>query len=166
MKKTIKLLSGTLILLFVFSSFTIGQTNETDFTTRRKISFHNNSETREVKINVDKDLISGDEGIDPGILKPTFTLNINIIGEINSGKISIEIYDPKGVKKGKFSITAEKPDPDNKTYMRDQVSGKIDKKISQPLKGDWLIKIIPEKAGGDVVISSSQNYQSYTVREK
>ena len=47
---------------------------------------------------------------------------------------------------------------DGKSKM-EEVNGQIEKKIKEPVKGNWIIKIIPNKAEGTVLIRSKQVYK-------
>lgn len=164
MKKSLKLLSGTILLLFIVSSFSLGQVDQTDFTTERKIQLNNFSGKKDVKINVNKELLKGNEEGEH-LDKPTFVLNIHISSSIVTGDLSIEIYDPKGIKKGKFSTSAE-TDKTETVRFREEVNGKINKKINFPMKGDWVVKVVAENTNGVVLISSGQSYTSYIAKER
>ncbi len=75
----------------------------------------------------------------------------NVSSGISSGIISIELYDPNGVKQGDFSLngpsrTRDRPHKD--------VHGSMNKQFKKPLTGQWKIRIIPRDAKGFVSIKA------------
>jgi hypothetical protein len=79
---------------------------------------------------------------------------------IFEGELTIELYDAKGEKQGNFFIAnqAQLAKPDTiKRPISETVRGEISKKFENPVKGEWMVKIIPKNASGFLEINSAQN---------
>lgn len=84
-------------------------------------------------------------------------LFFNIVGDINSGNVLIEIFDPKGNKEGELSLEHQKESVfKSKSKSAGSTSGTINKTINSPEIGLWLVKVSPEKAKGNISISVAQ----------
>jgi hypothetical protein len=87
-------------------------------------------------------------------------LALMIRSTIIEGELTIELYDAKGEKQANFFIANQslqaKPDTIKKP-ISETVKGEISKKFDNPVKGEWVIRIIPKNAGGFLEINSSQN---------
>ncbi len=75
-------------------------------------------------------------------------LHLMISGELSQGEMTIEIYDPKGIKRGNFTVGS--PDKTHKVFVK----GNFAKTIHDPQQGKWKIKTIPKKAKGTVKMQS------------
>jgi hypothetical protein len=88
------------------------------------------------------------------------SLTLMIRATIFEGELTIELYDAKGEKQGNFFIANQvqlaKPDT-IKRPISETVKGEISKKFENPIKGEWIVRIIPKNAGGFLEINSSQN---------
>lgn len=143
------------------TSFISGQ-DATTFNLERQIILNGESENIEILLSV-----SGQDN----------ALNLKIQSKIQEGELTIEIYDPKNEKKGNYSIGSQvkttqsnikKNDMDNEferelellgTIMgvrKESVQGTITRTIKDPLKGNWVVKIIPKNVKGRVTIVSDQ----------
>jgi hypothetical protein len=86
-------------------------------------------------------------------------LGLAINAELLKGTFLVEILDPKGVKQGSFSlVTEESTVKGSNTTFLERVMGNIMKEFRNPMKGDWIVRITPEKATGSVSISISQRF--------
>ena len=93
------------------------------------------------------------------------TLFFNVDGEINSGNVLIEIFNPKGQKEGELSLEHHKAStPQTEARLLGNTSGSLNKTINSPETGDWVVKITPEKSNGHINISVAQ-YVKPTVDE-
>lgn len=147
MKTLVKLFAGTLTMIILFANLSFGQGTELNL--KRSISLSGDSETEEIEIKVEDE---------------TLNLNISIRSTVKVGGLTIEIYDPNGVRQGNFSVgsqlnlkrhSSERKDNKSKNEV---VNGQIEKLVKEPIVGNWIIKIIPSKAEGSVSILSKQIY--------
>jgi subtilisin-like proprotein convertase family protein len=106
----------------------------------RGIELKGDSKTEEVKISVNEKAIA---------------LDIAIASTIKSGQLHIELYSPDGKRKGDFSVGSQIEQGEKALSKSEKVSGKISKHIPEPELGDWVIKIIPEQAHGQLFIKSN-----------
>lgn len=92
------------------------------------------------------------------ILKVTTsnTLFFNVGGEINSGNVLIEIFNPKGQKEGELSLEHREVSTAKAERFSGNTSGSLNKVINSPDTGDWEVKIKPKKAKGHIIISVAQ----------
>lgn len=100
----------------------------------------NDSKTKSVKVKVTK----------------SNTLFFNIGGEISSGKVLIEIFDPKGQRQGVLSLEYHKGTPKTGAVFSDKTLGSTNNIVNAPETGDWVVKIIPKKSNGLIHISVAQ----------
>ncbi len=158
MKKSIKVI--TILILIVGNSLN-GLTQEapsvqtwkapdienqefTEMESSKTLHFKNESKQAEVLINVSDEF--------------NFLL-IEIQGTFKEGETLVELFDPKGVKKGYFTIKTETNiSKGNNTTIMEMVSGKLAKHYRDPVKGDWLIRISPKMAVGYININSTLVY--------
>ena len=132
---------GLLTSLILITSISFAQTKsntETDFTIQRDIKFKNSSDVKEVSIAV-----KNDDSI----------LQLMISSIVESGELSVEIYDPTNKKQGNFSIGTQL----NSTELNEKVRGQIQKKFTTPKEGTWKVKFIAKNASGNINIWA-QNY--------
>ena len=74
-------------------------------------------------------------------------IQILVDGLVNSGKLVVEIYDPRNKKQGNFSLGT------TKQSKSAQAQGNLSKSVKDPLPGQWKIRIIPEKVTGQININ-------------
>lgn len=109
--------------------------SETNVSVERNIRLENDSKQHEVVINI----------------KPkTQKLDLLISSSVNKGKITIEIYDPSGVKQGNFTVETQIG-----TAKEEVVNGNIRKSLFEPEAGNWKVKIIPAEATGKIRIQTA-----------
>ena len=90
-------------------------------------------------------------------------LKIEVMCSLEKGEVIIELFDPEGKRQGKFTL-GSKTNLGNQTgdtnkdgmYMED---GKLEKLVTNPVNGDWIIKITPTKASARLSVRSSQVYK-------
>lgn len=87
------------------------------------------------------------------------TLRIGIRANVSSGIISIEIFNPKGIKEGELSLTF-KSGADKEKEEMEYTSGALDKTILGAEVGEWKIKISSKKSEGSVAMSVAQYLKS------
>ena len=110
----------------------------------RNLAFTNESKVARVKIQVTSEY--------------NF-MEIQIISEFAQGDAVIEILDPSGEVRGKYTIAAggEIEAGDN-TRISSSVSGEMERYYRDPAKGDWQVRITPKKATGNTFIRTSLLY--------
>ncbi|UOB18478.1 hypothetical protein [Abyssalbus ytuae] len=85
------------------------------------------------------------------------TLFFNIYGNINSGRVLIEVFNPNGQKEAELALDHHKETvPQPKTRLSDNTSGSLSKTINSPKTGAWIVKISPQKCRGTINISVAQ----------
>ncbi len=139
MEKSIKLFACLSLIMFLSFS-ALGQQCD-GITLKRNIQLDGSSDTEEIKVEVSEDIES-------------FQIAIN--STIQSGYLTMEIYDPKGAKQGNFSVESQLNSNDKKKEL---VCGQMQKIIKNPLKGNWIVKLIPKKVKGDISICTTQVLQ-------
>lgn len=136
MKKSIQLFT----FLFLFTSVVVAQQNSQQScnatSLNRTINFDGSSDQENIAIDVSED---------------NKTMHVGINSTVNSGYLTVELYDPKGNKKGNFSIESQL----NNDKKKERVCGQMQKHIDDPMKGKWIVKLIPNKVVGDVSICTS-----------
>lgn len=147
MKKFIGLFSTTFLLLIIFPCLTFSQDTEQGL--NRSIVLSGDSKTEEIIIKVDEQ---------------TLELSLSVKSSVSKGKLSIEIYDPKGEAQGNFSVGTQlnsNKGGDKETGKKEEVvSGRINKLLNDPIRGNWIIKIIPDQAMGKIDITSIHHFKS------
>jgi hypothetical protein len=109
--------------------------SETNFSVERNIRLENDSKVDEVLINI----------------KPkTQKLDLAISSSVKKGKITIEIYDPSGVRQGNFTVETQIG-----TAKEEVVNGNIRKSLFEPEAGNWKVKITPANADVKIRIQTS-----------
>ena len=159
MKKLLSRFFTAFLCFFVMTSFISGQ-NATQFNLERQIFLTGESENLEIILSISEQDKS---------------LNLKIQSNIEEGGLTIEIYNPKNEQQGNYSIGAQlksaqlnrNKDPIVnglvvKGYKKETVQGTITRSIKNPVKGNWVVKIIPKKAKGRVTIVSESDQLSYT----
>lgn len=135
--KTVNLFFGILFITLLSTSFTSAQ-ERTSLNIQRTIELKNESQIKEVKIEVNE---------------KECRFNLKITSLVHGGEVKVEIYDPNGKKQGNFSVGCEIQSENSK----ETVNGMITKLIENPDLGNWKVKIIPKKAIGKLSILFSQD---------
>jgi hypothetical protein len=148
MKKSIGSLSISLLFLFNFIILVSCQ-NRTDFYINRKIILNWESEKQEIVLPISEQY-------------DVLTFEVKFTNQ--GGNLTIEIYDPKGEKQNHCSIGSQsnslKLNPNKNLIEKsleiigisNRCSGKISKTIKNPMKGNWIVKVIPKNTKGVVNI--------------
>ncbi len=167
MKKTIKLFAGILFIILAgygtglaqdtplpdtyrqfARQFVVIHEEYTEMESSKTLQFNNESNPAEVKIPVTNDFN---------------LLIIEVHGTFQRGETLVELFDPKGNKKGFFTIKTESSiSKGSNTAVMEKVSGKLAKHYRDPASGDWLIKISPDKAVGYIKINTTLAYRPNT----
>jgi len=92
------------------------------------------TKTRNIPISVEKSI-------------PVLFIIIN--GEVNSGKVIIEIYDPNNNKLGSFKLQ-------NNNTNNQTVNNSINKTFKNPTIGEWKVRVDSEKAFGSIAVTTIQ----------
>lgn len=121
-----------------FKYKTLFSSEETDFSLTRSIKLSNNSGSKAIPVEINAE-------------SPEFLLSINC--NLQSGTLNVEIYDPKGEKRGNFSVKGS-GHSNNKSGWSETVGGVINKRYRSPLEGTWTIKFISEKVTADISINT------------
>ena len=159
MKLKIKSLQATICLTFLLfiTHHTFGQT-KTNSNTNVNVSNHSNKQcstacvSKQIKLS---DFDSEKQEIELDIAKETTSVSLNVDCQIEVGKLTIEVYDSKRKKQGNFSIEGI----DKSKYTKqgnEPVQGQLNLNTINPIEGDWIIKIIPKQAIGNIHVRSIQ----------
>lgn len=120
-----------------------------EFSTNTKILLNknitlsdNDSKTKYVRVKVTK----------------SNTMFINVSGYISSGRVLLEISNPKGQNRGYITLAHRNGSYTPKTWLvfSDNTSGSVNNIINAPKTGVWLVKISPKKSKGHIHISFAQ----------
>jgi len=136
MKKSIQFIL-VLSILFVAPSAVVAQ-DCTSICQDRVIELDGSSDREEIKLNVAENVKK---------------LHLGINSTISSGELTVEIYDPKGNKKGYYSVESQMG---NSAKKKESVCGQMHKEIDDPQAGDWIIRLKPKKVKGQIAIHSGQ----------
>lgn len=137
-KQTIYL---TITALFILLT-TFGQNQEL------KAQSSRNSETKvslQRSIMFDKD--SKSEEIVFNIVQKTLQFDIFISSSVSEGKLLIELYDPNNVKQGNYTLGTQLD-----SEKKEVINGMFQKSLKEPQPGDWVVKIVPSEATGNIKI--------------
>jgi len=134
----------SIICMFLVSFSVLGQTqaNDESFDTEsgtsaklvRSMRLDNDSKSFVVKINI-KDNVQ------------RFEFMIN--SSVHIGKLTIEVYDPKEIKRGNFAVGTQL-----NSEIEESATGNIRKSLFEPQSGEWKVKIIPVSATGTIHITT------------
>lgn len=102
--------------------------------------------------SIEFDGSSDQENITIDVSENTNKMHISINSTVDSGYLTVELYDPKGNKKGNFSIESQLTSNNKKKEL---VCGQMQKHIDDPIKGKWIVKLVPNKVYGKVSICTS-----------
>ena len=108
---------------------------ETDFSLTREIRLSDNSGSKTIPIEVNK-----------GAFELLLSVNCNL----SSGTLNVEIYDPKGTKRGNFSVKGS----NDKSGWSETVGGTINKRFGSPMNGEWSLKFIAKKVSADILVQT------------
>jgi len=91
-------------------------------------------------------------------------LKIDIRCSLDQGEVIVELYDPEGKRQGKFTLgsktkTSNTASADEKADV-EREEGKLEKVVTNPVNGNWVIKITPTKTKAQVSIRTTQIYKS------
>jgi hypothetical protein len=87
-------------------------------------------------------------------------LRIALHGGFISGSVTVEMIDPKGEVRGKFSLkTDDLVITGDKTSIQQMVNGDMLKEFRIPLIGDWIIRASGVTAEGVLDIIITQQYR-------
>ena len=141
-----RLLSISILILTLFISQTL-IAQKTQFNLDRNIQLKNqDSNEKNIKINVASN---------------TSSLNLLIASFVYLGNVTIEIFDPNGLKKGNFSVESQVEETiPISGEPNETVQGQINQRIESPIKGTWIVKIRPTKAVGTVNIQTQHSINS------
>lgn len=133
-------------ILSLFFTFNLSAQNHQKFSTTTSNSETMVNMTR--MIELDKD--SQKEEIIIDVKENTHKFRLSINSGIENGTLTIELYDPKKVKKGNFTIGTQLT-----SSKRESVNGDINKSITEPTVGEWKVVIIPKNVSGAIQIKTS-----------
>lgn len=137
-----------LVAMFWASSLALSaQTNELNL--QHSLKLNEKSVEQSIKVDVAGDVES---------------LKIDIRCSLEKGEVIIELYDPEGKRQGKFTLGSKtnigsQADADGKNDVQRE-DGKLEKIVSNPVNGNWVIKITPTKTKAQVSIRTYQAYKS------
>ena len=144
MKNSFKITTSILIMIFAFSSFGFGQ-EEVKIQKQKSLKFAGESKKAEVIIKSSSEYNY---------------LKIAINCMLEEGDITIDIIDPNGKKQGTFTIKSDKTtNIGSKTEIREMVSGSMNKVLSEPINGEWIIRAIPSSAKGNAQFNIVQGFE-------
>lgn len=123
----------------VQSTISISRDDETRFSLRRDLELDDSSKAEEIDVEIQANA-------------RRFELRIQSM--VTSGKLTIEIYDAKGEKKGVFSVGSE-----SSAAIDEKAKGQIVKSMREPEPGIWKVKLKPAKAKGTVKINTETMYK-------
>ncbi|MFT5890156.1 MAG: hypothetical protein ACI9Y7_000245 [Dokdonia sp.] len=124
---------------YINYSNTLFNSEETSFSLKRSISLSNDSDSKEVPIEINTGSLD-------------FFLSVNC--SLQSGILTVEVYDPKGIKRGGFSVK-ESVNSNDKSGWSETVTGVINKNFTNPLEGIWILKFISKKVTADIMINTN-----------
>ena len=118
------------------------QEQETLFKTERRILFDGDSVKQKFVLPIDQ---------------PVNRLSFDITSSIQGGEITIEIYDPAGIRQGRYSVgTQIATDPSKNGVPKEIVNGTIQKYIDNPINGSWQVVFLPAKTNGTINMGITQ----------
>ena len=143
MTHSIKLNAAVLILL-LSTTLMLGQQhgkheNCSSSSVTRSIELNDSSKSKTVTLEVSKGT-------------KNFMIGVNSL--ISSGSLTMEIFDPKGNKQGNFSVESQMNNQG--ADAKEEVCGQLNRSFSDPMAGDWSVKLKPKKVTGKVSINYHQ----------
>jgi len=151
MKKLFNKMIPILLLALASASYIDGQidTLKSKIYSLKSVKLNGETEIKEIRLPLRDSLSS---------------VNILIFSIIGSGELSVEIYDPDGVRQGNFSLSCQnnpellKKIKGGKVSIKeiDEIDGKamgnLNKTVKNPARGFWITKIRSIGAVGSVQI--------------
>lgn len=113
--------------------------SDTRVNLQRIIDLENDSKSKTVLIDIEDDV-------------EMFELMIK--SSVVSGKLTIEVSDPKGHRQETFSVGTQL-----NLEKSERVNGNINKTLNDPQPGNWEVSIIPTNATGYITIQTSLKKQ-------
>lgn len=146
MKK--KAILTTILFVLTISSLFAQNNDITIFNLNRNIKLQSTSERKEIPLDITSN---------------TVVLKLKIDCQLYYNELSIEIIDPNGKKMGSFTVeNMRKHEKGQKATSLEEkytelVAGQIDKEITNPIKGKWVIQIAPKnEVHAEINISTKQ----------
>jgi hypothetical protein len=133
----------TITLLLSFTTFVQAQNNQTIKTEKKQATefkFLRSIQLEDCKKN-EKIIIT--------IAEHTKEFKLIIETSVSSGKLTVEIYDSNDKRQGNFSVGNQLGFENS-----EHAQGWINKSLTAPEAGDWIIKIIPTNAKGIILINT------------
>jgi len=144
MKKSVKITTIILAMIFGFSLMSFGQ-DEVKIKRTQKLNFVDESKKAEIKVDV------------------TEVYNyvvFNIHCHLSQGEVNVQVFDPNGDKQGNFTVKADDGVVSgNKTKSESSVQGQMAKVFGEPLKGEWKIIAMPKSAKGDLAAFTTLGFE-------
>lgn len=142
-----------LISILLFSLTVFGQSQEkivsssmsskTKIDLQRNIRFENDSKSEEIVIN---------------IREKTKRFELMINSRVSKGKLTIDLYDPSGLKQGTFTLGTQL-----NSEKHEIANGNIRKSLNEPQFGDWKVVLIPINSTGDIRIQTAISEDDYYI---
>ena len=107
-----------------------------------------NMTTRQIELSDSSD----NESIELDVSKDIKCLMIGVGSTIESGSLTMEIFDPKGDKQGNFSVESQ---ISSSAKKKEKVCGQLNKTFKDPMPGTWVVKLKPKKVTGTISILSN-----------
>ncbi|WP_340152287.1 hypothetical protein [uncultured Marivirga sp.] len=112
----------------------ISNKSQTSLDLQRSIILENDSESKEVIINISEN---------------TIRFDLIISTSVSGGQLLIEFYSPDNKKQGNFTVGTQL-----NSIKREMAKGTIRKSLNEPQAGQWKIQIIPTEASGEIEIQA------------
>ena len=136
MKKTFKLFACLFLFTAIVNAQQFSQKSCNAVCKTRTIELDDSSDKETITVDVSEDVNK---------------MHLNINSNVKSGYLTVELYDPKGNKKGNFSIESQS----KSSKTKEQVCGQMQKYIEDPIEGKWTVVLVPKKVVGNVSICTS-----------
>lgn len=130
-----------ILALLICSATLMGQDTFQKVSLDRSYSFDSKTKTSEVEVEITSEF--------------NF-LSISARSEISEGKITIEIYNPKGKSVGNYEL-GDCSESENISEIR----GRMSKSFPEPINGKWKIKIAAKNCKGRVWLSTNKNLMTH-----
>lgn len=140
MKKSSQIISVFICLSIILSVGIQAQESFQKIKLDRHYSFDSKSKSKVKEVKVE-------------ITKGYNYLKIEAKSHIVAGQLKIEIFNPKGEKKGMFDLGDFSKEDEDLT----EVSGEISKTFLGPMTGVWKIKIMPKGCAGILNLSTMKD---------
>lgn len=112
-----------------------------------------NSTTRNIELEDSSD----NEAIKLTVEDGTECFQVGVNSTIESGSLTMEIFDPKGDKQGNFSVESQLSSSSSSGgKKKEMVCGQLNKTFKEPMAGEWTIRLKPKRVTGKISIYSHQ----------